>query len=178
MLNITQIQFLHKSITSYISTTTSIDYHATYLVLDVTSSVKYVFPLLICIIFFWSNFLMFSFLRQKPLNIFLNDFFFFLFVFYAIHILWTIIEQNNKFFSWYAANSGRRRNWTLKNVLWKQQETKISEGYNLINGAKLWYQMMCTLWSHGHASHTQRHHFLESQVNQVWWECDIKITCT
>jgi hypothetical protein len=44
MLNTTQIQFLHKSITRYISTTTSIDYHATYLVLDVTSSVKYVFP--------------------------------------------------------------------------------------------------------------------------------------
>ena len=41
-----------KSITSYISTTTSIDYPATYLVLDVTSSLKYVFPLLIYIIFF------------------------------------------------------------------------------------------------------------------------------
>jgi hypothetical protein len=52
MLNTTQIQFLHNSITSYISTTTSIDYHATYLVLDVTSSVKYVFPLMIYIIFF------------------------------------------------------------------------------------------------------------------------------
>jgi hypothetical protein len=51
MLNTTQIQFLHKSTTSYISTTTSIDYHATYLVLDVTSSVKYVFPLLIYNIF-------------------------------------------------------------------------------------------------------------------------------
>ena len=52
MLNTTQIQFLHKSITSNISTTTSINYHATYLVLDVTSSVKYIFPLLIYIIFF------------------------------------------------------------------------------------------------------------------------------
>jgi predicted P-loop ATPase len=52
MLNTTQIQFIHKSITRYISTTTSIDYHATYLVLNVTSSVKYIFPLLIYIIFF------------------------------------------------------------------------------------------------------------------------------
>jgi hypothetical protein len=43
MLNTTQIQFSHKSIISYISTTTSINYHATYLVLDVASSVKYVF---------------------------------------------------------------------------------------------------------------------------------------
>jgi hypothetical protein len=52
IFNTTQIQFLHKSITIYISTTTSINYHATYLVLDMTSSVKYVFPLLIYIIFF------------------------------------------------------------------------------------------------------------------------------
>jgi len=52
MLNTTLIQFLHKSITSYISTTTSIIYRATYLVLDVPSSVKYIFPLLIYIIFF------------------------------------------------------------------------------------------------------------------------------
>jgi hypothetical protein len=43
---------------------------------------------------------------------------------------------------------------------------KISEGYNLINGAKLWYQIMRT--SHGHATHTQRHQFPESKVNQVW----------
>jgi hypothetical protein len=52
MLNTTHIQFPHKSITSYIITTTSINYHATYLVLDLTSSVKYVFSLLIDIIFF------------------------------------------------------------------------------------------------------------------------------
>jgi hypothetical protein len=31
-----------------------------------------------------------------------------------------------------------------KEFLRKQQETKISEGYNLINGAKLWYQIMWT----------------------------------
>jgi sarcosine oxidase delta subunit len=37
-----------------------------------------------------------------------------------------------------------------------QQETKISEGYNLINGAKLWYQMMRTSWSRGHATHTSK----------------------
>jgi hypothetical protein len=29
-----------------------------------------------------------------------------------------------------------------KEFLRKQQETKILEAYNLINGAKLWYQMM------------------------------------
>jgi hypothetical protein len=52
MLNTTQIQFPHKSITSYISTTISINYHVTYLVLDLASSVKYVFLLLIDIIFF------------------------------------------------------------------------------------------------------------------------------
>jgi hypothetical protein len=49
-----------------------------------------------------------------------------------------------------------------------QQETKIFEGYNLINGAKLWYEMMRTSWSRGHATHTQRHQFPKSQVNQVW----------
>ena len=32
-----------------------------------------------------------------------------------------------------------------------QEETKISEGYNLVNGAKLWYQMMRNSWSRGHA---------------------------
>ena len=31
-----------------------------------------------------------------------------------------------------------------KEFLRKQQEIKISEGYNLINGAKLWYQIMWT----------------------------------
>ena len=57
-----------------------------------------------------------------------------------------------------------------KEFLRKQQEMKILEGYNLINGAKIWYQMMRmrTSWSHGHATHTQRHQFPESQVNQVW----------
>jgi hypothetical protein len=39
------------------------------------------------------------------------------------------------FFSFYVANSRRRTNWTLR----KQWERTISEGYNLINRAKLWY---------------------------------------
>jgi hypothetical protein len=52
MRNTTQIKFPHKSITSYISTTTFINYHATYIVLELASSVKYIFPLLIDIIFF------------------------------------------------------------------------------------------------------------------------------
>jgi len=60
--NTTQIQFLHKSITSNISTATSINYHAIYLVLDMTSSVKYVFPLLIYIIFFDLH------VQRKPYN--------------------------------------------------------------------------------------------------------------
>jgi hypothetical protein len=30
------------------------------------------------------------------------------------------------------------------------------------------YILMRTSWSHGHATHTQRHQFPESQVNQVW----------
>jgi hypothetical protein len=38
-----------------------------------------------------------------------------------------------------------------KEFLWNQEETKISEWYNLINETKLWYQMMRTSWSHGHA---------------------------
>jgi hypothetical protein len=38
-----------------------------------------------------------------------------------------------------------------KEFLRNQQETKILEGYNLINRAKLWYQIMQTSWSHGHA---------------------------
>jgi hypothetical protein len=65
-----------------------------------------------------------------------------------------------------------------KDFLRKQQEPKILEGYYLINGAKLWYQIMRTSWSHGWY-HTkwceprdhvvmQRHQFLKSQVNQVW----------
>jgi hypothetical protein len=54
-----------------------------------------------------------------------------------------------------------------KEFLWNQEETKISEWYNLINETKLWYQMMRTSWSHGHANHTQRHQFQESHV----WLC-------
>ena len=38
--------------------------------------------------------------------------------------------------------------------LQNQQEMKISEGYNLINGAKLWYQMMRTSWSRNPHSKT------------------------
>jgi hypothetical protein len=38
----------------------------------------------------------------------------------------------------------------------KQQEMKISKGYNMINGAKLWYQMMWTSWSRGHAVATRK----------------------
>jgi len=53
-------------------------------------------------------------------------------------------------------NQGEEEIEHYRIVLQKQQETKILEGYNLINGAKLWYQMMRTSWSHGHATHTQR----------------------
>jgi len=38
----------------------------------------------------------------------------------------------------YAAKIRRRRNWTLKNFFCgNNKKQKISEGYNLINGAKL-----------------------------------------
>jgi hypothetical protein len=37
--------------------------------------------------------------------------------------------------------------------------------FELIEWASL---LMWTSWSRGHATHTQRHQFLESQVNQVW----------
>jgi hypothetical protein len=43
----------------------------------------------------WSNFTLFSFLRQKPINVFLNDLFF-LFFFYAIDMFWIVTERNNK----------------------------------------------------------------------------------
>jgi hypothetical protein len=40
------------------------------------------------------------------------------------------------------------------------------------NGSVIRYRscvvLMWTLWSHGHTTHTQRHQFSESQVNQVW----------
>jgi hypothetical protein len=51
-----------------------------------------------------------------------------------------------------------------------QQETKILEGYNLINWAKLWYQMMRTSWSCGHATQPicKDTNSRKSQVNQVW----------
>ena len=40
-----------------------------------------------------SNFPLFSFLRQKPINVFLNYCFFFFFLFfYATDIFWTVIE--------------------------------------------------------------------------------------
>jgi len=54
-------------------------------------------------------------------------------------------------------NQGEEEIEHYRIFLQKQQETKILEGYNLINGAKLWYQMMRTSWSHGHTTHTQRH---------------------
>jgi hypothetical protein len=41
MLHNIQIQFPNKSSTSDIGTTTSINYHITYLILDVTPSVRY-----------------------------------------------------------------------------------------------------------------------------------------
>ena len=54
-------------------------------------------------------------------------------------------------------NQGEEEIEHYRIFLQKQQETKILEVYNLINGAKLWYQMMRTSWSHGHATHKQRH---------------------
>jgi len=52
MLHNIQIQFSNKSRTSDIGITTSINYHTTYLILNITPSVKDVIPLLIYIILF------------------------------------------------------------------------------------------------------------------------------
>jgi len=78
----------------------------------------------------WTNFPLFSFLRQNPINVFLNDIFFaflfslFFFVFDATDIFWTIIEWNNYFFL-YAAKSRRRRNWTLRNFYGNNKKRKF-----------------------------------------------------
>jgi len=87
--------------------------------------------------------------------------------FYANDIFWTITEWNNKK-NFIGRKFKEKKKVDTKEFLRNQQETKISEGYNLINGAKLRYQMMETSWSRGHATHTQRHKFPKSQVNQVW----------
>ena len=118
----------------------------------------------------WSNFPLFSFLRQKPINIFLNDFFF-----YATDIFWTVIEWNNIFFILFLICCKIKEKKTLdtKEFLQKQ-ETKILERYNLIKGSKLWYQMMRTSWSSGHATHMQRHQMIRFSLvirtKQFWKE--------
>jgi len=45
----------------------------------------------------WPNFTLFSFLRQKPMKVFLNFPFLFSF-FYATDIFWTVIEWKNQIF--------------------------------------------------------------------------------
>jgi len=55
-----------------------------------------------------------------------------------------------------ASKIKEKKKWDTKEFLRKQQEMKISEGYNMINGAKLWYQMMRTSWSRGHAVATRK----------------------
>jgi hypothetical protein len=80
-------------------------------------------------------------------------------------------------------NIGRRqsdRNWfetrsdlkqsQHKEKLMRKVKTKIQEikGYNLINEAKLWYQMMWTSGTRGQATQMQDTKFPGSQVNQVW----------
>jgi hypothetical protein len=68
------------------------------------------------------------------MSVFSNNLFFsFLSFFKATDIFWTVTEQNNKPFFLYAANSRKKRNWTLRN----QQEKTILKGYNMINGVKL-----------------------------------------
>jgi len=70
--------------------------------------------------------------------------------FYANDIFWTITEWNNKK-KFIGRKFKEKKKVDTKEFLRNQQETKISEGYNLINGAKLRYQMMETSWSRGHA---------------------------
>ena len=103
-------------------------------------------------------FSLFSFLRQKPINVFERFFVFFLFFsfffFYFVFFLcyWYILSNNrmkitNCFFIFLiCCKIKEKKKLDTKEFLRKQRETKISEGYNLINGAKLWYQMMRTSW--------------------------------
>jgi hypothetical protein len=45
----------------------------------------------------------------------------------------------------------------------------------MINGAKLWYQIMRTSWSRGHATHMQRHQIPKkpSKSGLIWvWDKD------
>jgi hypothetical protein len=45
-------------------------------------------------------------------------------------------------------------------------------GYNLMNEAKLWYQLIWTPWSHGHVTYTQERQILEakeSSLIEVWY---------
>jgi len=67
----------------------------------------------------WSTFPLFSFLRQKPINAFLNDLFFLSFsLFYVLcydtEIFWTVTEWNNNFF-YLPQIQGEEEIWTLRN---------------------------------------------------------------
>jgi hypothetical protein len=71
-------------------------------------------------------------------------------VFFVTDIFWTVTKWNDYFYFFfflYAAKSRRKRNWTLKNFYGNNKKRKFQKGYSLINGAKLWYQMMQTSWS-------------------------------
>jgi hypothetical protein len=55
MLNNTQIQFTNKGNANHISTTSTINNQTTHFILNITSCMEDVFPLLITIIFLYLN---------------------------------------------------------------------------------------------------------------------------
>jgi hypothetical protein len=74
------------------------------------------------IIFVYSSF-------NKSINLLKNFFF-------------VVIELNNNFFI--CCKFKEKKKLDTKEFLWKQQEMKILEGYNLIYGTKLSYEMVQT----------------------------------
>jgi len=59
----------------------------------------------------------------------------------------------------------------------KRKQMILTEGYNLINRVKLWYQMIWTFWSRDQATHNKDDTTPEKLRNQVWWGCDTMKTC-
>jgi hypothetical protein len=82
-----------------------------------------------------------------------NEGLFELFFFFFMLLIY-IEQQHNEITSFFVfficLKFKEKKKLDTNEFLQNQQETKILEEYNLINGAKLWYQMMRTSCSHGH----------------------------
>jgi hypothetical protein len=50
----------------------------------------------------------------------------------------------------------------------EKKKTKLTKGYNLINEAKLWYQMMRTSWSRNQETHNEDDTTPKNSRNHVW----------